>query len=98
MYKKSFKKIDLIKYLSNKSGFSINYSKKLVNDLIQIILLNIKNEDFHLKGIGSFKILHKNARYGRNPKTKQKFLITARKTISFTASKKITDKISNIYE
>ncbi len=98
MHKNSFKKIDLIKHIANKSGFSFNYSKKLVNDLLKIILFNIKVDDFNLKGIGSFKILHKKERYGRNPKTKQKFLITARKTISFTASKKITDKISNIYE
>ena len=42
---------------------------------------------FNLKNIGSFKILAKKERIGRNPKTKEEFIITPRNTVSFTASK-----------
>ena len=36
--KKILKKKDIIKNLSEKTGFSINFSKKLIDDLIEILL------------------------------------------------------------
>ena len=98
MHKENFKKKDLIKHVSLNTGFSFNFSKKLVEDLIEIISENIKKDNFNLKNIGSFKILHKKERLGRNPKTNQKFTITARKSVSFKISKKINNKINKIYE
>ena len=89
MYKKSITKIDLIKNLSNKTGFSFNYSKKLINDLIDILIQNIETGNLILKNVGSFRLISKKERIGRNPKTKEEFLITARKSISFKASKEI---------
>ncbi len=89
MYKKSITKIDLIKNLSNKTGFSLNYSKKLINDLIDILIQNIETGNLILKNVGSFRLISKKERIGRNPKTKEEFLITARKSISFKASKEI---------
>ena len=94
-YKK--RKIDIIKNLNKKTGLSLNLSKKLINDLIDIIIFNIKKGDLNLKNIGSFKIIHKRERVGRNPKTKEEFIITQRNSISFSLSKKISDHI-NIYE
>ena len=94
-YKK--RKIDIIKNLNEKTGLSLNLSKKLINDLIDIIIFNIKKGDLNLKNIGSFKIIHKRERVGRNPKTKEEFIITQRNSISFSLSKKISDHI-NIYE
>ena len=35
---------------------------------------------------------------GRNPKTKQEFIISSRKAISFKPSKKITNKLKKLYE
>jgi len=40
---KNLKKIDLIKELSNQSGFSASFSKKLIDDLIEVISQNIKS-------------------------------------------------------
>ena len=94
-YKK--RKIDIIKNLNEKTGLSLNLSKKLINDLIDIIIFNIKKGDLNLKNIGSFKIIHKRERVGRNPKTKEEFIITQRNSISFSLSEKISDHI-NIYE
>ena len=89
MVRDNLKKIDLVKKLSNKMGLSQNLSKKIVDDLIKIIIENIKLDNFHLKNIGSFKILSKNQRIGRNPITKKKYIISARKSIKFIASKRI---------
>jgi len=92
--KPNLSKIDISKHLSVKKGFSVLTSKKLINDLIKIFCINIKNKNFNLKNIGSFKLIHKKERLGRNPKTKKKFLITARKTISFISSKNLSKKLN----
>ena len=96
MLKKDFKKIDLVKDLSLKTGYSQNYSKKIVDDLVNIFIQNIKSGNLNLKNIGSFKLLNKKERIGRNPKTKEQFIITSRKSLSFTSSKKIIDNLNKI--
>jgi len=82
-------KLVLSKILSNKFGFSELYSKKLINDLIKIISHNIIAGNFNLKNVGTFKIINKKQRIGRNPKTKKEFIITARKSLIFVPSKKL---------
>ena len=87
---KNITKLIIAKNLSLKTGFSISLSRKLIDDLILFITEIIKTEKFNLKNLGTFKIIDKKERRGRNPKTKEQFIITARKTISFTPSKKIS--------
>ena len=96
MSNKSLKKKDLVNNLSLKTGFSLNYSKKIIDDFIKIIIQNIKSGQLILKNFGSFKVIYKNERIGRNPKTKKKFLISSRKTISFIPSKKISDNLNKL--
>ncbi len=91
MSNKNLKKIDLIRELSNRSGFSANFSKKLIDDLIKVISQNIKSGKLNLKNVGSFKTINKKQRLGRNPKTKEEFVISSRKSISFVYSKKNYD-------
>ena len=91
---KNLKKINIIKDLSVKTGYSSNYSKKVINELIDAILQNIKNGHLNLKNIGSFKLIKKNEREGRNPKTKEKFVIHARNSISFSASRNLLNEIN----
>ena len=52
MSQNNLKKIDLIKNLSLKTGLSKNLSKKIVDDLINIIIKNIKSGKLNLKNIG----------------------------------------------
>jgi nucleoid DNA-binding protein len=55
----NYKKKDLIKDLSNKTGFSLNYSTKLISDLIETIVNNIGMQSFKIKNIGTFRIINK---------------------------------------
>ncbi len=89
MLKNKLTKIDLIKILSNQKGFSKNLSKKLIKDLIDIMSQNIKEGNLNLKNFGSFILIHKNERLGRNPKTREKFIISSRNVVKFTPSVKI---------
>jgi len=92
--KKNFNKDNLYKLLSERTGFSELLSKRIINDLIKIIIKEIKKENFSLLNLGKFKIIDKKNRLGRNPKTKQNFIINQRKSISFIASKNFS-KIIN---
>ena len=96
MNKKTFKKIDIIKEISNISGLPVNLIKKIVNDYLIMLTYKIKKDrDFSIKNFGSFKIIDKKERVGRNPKTKEEFIITARKSISFTASKNLLKNVNS---
>ncbi len=98
MTNKKIKKIDIVNFLSKKTGFSQNYSKKIIDDLLLIISLNISKGQLNLKNLGSFKILNKKQRTGRNPKTKKEYIISKRKSVSFIPSKKIADYLNKFYE
>ena len=91
---KSLKKAELINDLSNKTGFSINLSKKIVDDLIDVFSQNIKFGYLSLKNIGVFRLINKKQRIGRNPKTGEEFIIRARKSVSFKPSKKINHTVN----
>ena len=94
--KDNLTKYDIIKELSNKKGYSLIFSKKLINDLIDAMIKCIQKNNLNLKNIGTFKLLKKNKRLGRNPKTGREFVITPRLTIQFTASKNILTHINRL--
>tara|TARA_B100001939_G_C16369670_1_gene375213 strand:- start:157 stop:444 length:288 start_codon:yes stop_codon:yes gene_type:complete len=88
-------KIIFSKNISEKTGFPISFSKKIVDELLIIFTEMIKNNDLVLKNIGTFRLLKKNERIGRNPKTKEEFLISKRKSIKFIVSKNLS-KVLNL--
>jgi integration host factor subunit alpha len=92
--KNNLTKNKIIKNLSIKTGFSEQLSKKIITDLLNILIITIKNNGLKLKNIGSFKLIKKKERVGRNPKTKEEYIISARNSVSFTASKKLLNLLN----
>ena len=90
-------KLDLVNHLNEKLGLNKAESKELVEaffDEIKKSLIN--NEEVKLSGFGNFKILNKRERPGRNPKTGEPAIISARKVVTFKAGQKLRKKMSNI--
>ena len=98
MFKETLKKIDIIKVLKSKTGYSFRYCEKIINDLLEIFTKEIISGNLNLKNVGSFNLVYKKKRIGRNPKTMEEYSISSRKTIIFKPSKKITSKLNNLYE
>ena len=98
MPKNNFKKKDIINIISHKTGFSKNFSSKIIDDLLYYININIGHGNLILKNIGSFKIIQKKERLGRNPKTKKEYKISARKSVKFIPATKISNKLNKFYE
>ena len=94
MSQNNLTKEDICIFLSRKKGYSVVYSKKIINNLIEILIDEIKENPFNLKNIGTFKILNKKERIGRNPRTKEIYKIKARKTIAFKPSTNLSRKIN----
>ena len=89
-------KFDFSKNISNKTGFPISISKKIVDDLLIICAEMIKTNELVFKNIGTFKLSKKNERIGRNPKTKEKYIINSRKTLKFVASRNLNKDLNII--
>jgi len=90
----NYKKIDIAKKISNKTGYSLSFTKKIVSYLTESLIECIKNDNLIIKNIGSFTIIQKKERMGRNPRTNENFIITQRKSISFYPSKNILKKLN----
>ena len=73
-------KQDISKEIHKKLGLSISYTSEIVEDIILILKDLIKLNKINIKNFGTFKILFKKERLGRSPKTKESYVISARKS------------------
>jgi len=89
-------KKDIINSVYMQIGFSKKISENLLEDILNTLIDNlIKNKTVKITNFGTFSIREKKERIGRNPKTKEKKIITGRKVVLFKASKQFK-KILNI--
>ncbi len=91
----NLKKKDISKNIYLKYGISASYAEKILDDTINILILNLKaGKSIKIKNFGSFKILKKKSRIGRNPKTKMTFEIKQRNSISFKTASLLKKKVN----
>tara|TARA_Y100001958_G_C20683116_1_gene196976 strand:- start:81 stop:371 length:291 start_codon:yes stop_codon:yes gene_type:complete len=84
-------KKDISINISKRIGLSYSFSSLILEDFIETLIQEICNNKLILKNIGSFKIIKKRSRIGRNPKTKQEYMINERNTLSFKSSNKLLE-------
>ena len=93
--KQNLGKREIITKITSAIGFSSKNVQKITEDIIEIIISNlVYNKKINLKNLGTFNVVFKNEREGRNPKTKEKFIITSRNTIKFIVSDTFKKKIN----
>ncbi len=85
----NFTKKEISREINSKLGLPISFCNEVVDTLIEILIDNIKSKELNVKNFGTFKVLYKKVRIGRNPKTKEIFKISARKSLSFSTSNKL---------
>ena len=90
-------KKDLVNLIYMQLGFSKQIAENLIDDFLFTISLNIKNEKkLKLSKFGTFSIREKKSRIGRNPKTKERKIISERKVVLFKPSKEFKDFINSV--
>ena len=92
----NFTKKDISKKINIKTGLSNQLNLEIIDDLIFLLKRSIKEKELNVKNFGTFRILMKKERLGRNPKNKKIYKISSRKSLSFTTSKKLNKKIASI--
>ena len=89
-------KKNIINSIYMQIGFSKKISEVLLEDIFELVLKNIiKYKKVKISKFGTFTLRKKNQRIGRNPKTKEIKMISARNVILFRPSKEFKEYINN---
>jgi len=91
-------KSDLVKaiHLNCQACNSIETAKAIIDTAIKQITIALANgNDVTLRGLGVFKAKRKTQRMGRNPKTGEDALISARTVVTFKASTILANKVKD---
>ncbi len=88
-------KMELISAIAEKAELSKKDAEKALTAVVESISEALQTGDkVQLIGFGSFEIKNREARIGRNPKTKEEIRIPASKTPVFKAGKALKDKVA----
>ena len=92
-------KKDLINSIYMQIGFSKKISENLLEDILGYMTSNIINhKKLKLSNFGTFTLRVKKSRIGRNPKTKEKKLISNRNVVLFKSSNELKKYINKVNE
>ena len=95
MLKKNLTKKNLINRIYQNLGFSKNFSSKILDDFFESLVGElIKTNTVKISSFGTFKIMNKSERIGRNPKTKVEAKISSRKVVKFKPSQIVKTKLN----
>ena len=89
-------KSELIQKLCNSYP---NILRKDIEKVLDIIFLEItealrRGESIEIRGFGTYKIIKRKARLGRNPKTSESVQIPAKKVPKFRAGKALKESVN----
>ena len=88
-------KVELIAQIAEKSGLSKKDAEKALAAVIDTITEAVSNGDkVQLVGFGSFEVKQREARVGRNPKTKEALEIPATRVPVFKAGRALKDSVA----
>ncbi len=90
-------KSELIKKLCN---IHPNLLHRDIEKILEIIFIEItealrREENIEIRGFGTYKIINRKARIGRNPKNSKTIQIPAKKTIKWKMSKILFNRLNN---
>ena len=88
-------KAELVAAVAEKTGLSKKDSEKAVNAAFDAISETlVEGGKVQLVGFGSFETKTRNARVGRNPRTKEEIEIPASRVPAFKAGKALKDAVA----
>ena len=88
-------KTELIAEVANKAGLSRKDAEKALGAVVETITeAVVKGDKVQLVGFGSFETKKREARMGRNPKTKETIEIPATRVPVFKAGKALKDAVA----
>ncbi|MDR1081750.1 MAG: HU family DNA-binding protein [Deltaproteobacteria bacterium] len=90
-------KNELISQISNDTGFSRPNVQKILESVINTVVLNLKKElRMPIFGLGVFEVVKRAKRKGRNPRTGESLTVKAHNAVRFKASKHLKEAVNSI--
>lgn len=87
-------KTQLIDVIADKSGLNKSQARLALDSTLAAITESLKEGDaVQLVGFGTFKVTHRKARVGHNPRTKQEIKIAASNVPSFASGKSLKEAV-----
>ena len=88
-------KTELIAAVAEKAGITKKEAERVVNATVDTIVASLaKGDKVQVSGFGIFEVKNREARVGRNPRTKETIEIPATRLPGFKASKTLKDTIA----
>ncbi len=88
-------KTELISGMAKETGLTKADSERALNAFLAVAKATIKKDGrFPLAGFGTFVVVNRKARTGRNPRTGQPIQIKASKAVRFRPGKELIQSIS----
>jgi len=92
-------KSELVDFVVKSSEFKKVEAGRFVDDFFEVLIKQLEGgEAVKVPGFGNFILRDKNARIGRNPKTKEEYPIDARRVVSFRTSNILKSAIKDYYD
>ena len=88
-------KTELVAVVAEKSGITKKDAERVVSATFETITAQLmKGQKVQISGFGIFEVKEREARVGRNPRTKEAIEIPASKAPAFKPSKALKDTVS----
>ena len=96
MVKNNFTRKELSNKIYQNLGFSKNISATIIDNFFETLIQGLLNSNkIKISSFGTFKVINKKKRIGRNPKTKVEAIILPRKVIKFKPSLLVKKKLNS---
>jgi integration host factor subunit alpha len=90
-------KAELANEIVEKLGLTGREAKEIVDTTFEEVTNSLaEGEEVRLSGVGNFTLHEKKERPGRNPKTGEVKMISARRVVTFRPSQKMRDRVKEI--
>tara|TARA_B110000967_G_scaffold208979_1_gene263140 strand:- start:8632 stop:8946 length:315 start_codon:yes stop_codon:yes gene_type:complete len=91
----NLKKESISKNITSSLGLPNLYSIKILNDIIQLLISNLRSgKEMKIKNFGTFLLSNKKKRIGRNPKNNKKYNISERVVAIFKISNNLKARVN----
>ncbi len=89
------KKAELVRKIANDAAITGKAASKALNAFVGAIQASLKKKDAKIRipDLGTFAVVHRNARNGVNPQTRKKIKIAAGNAARFRASKSLKEAV-----
>jgi integration host factor subunit beta len=94
--KEGMTKAELVEKVANTTQLTKKHAELIVNTVFESIVQSLKEgEKIELRGFGSFRIRHRGARIGRNPKTGDRVAVPPKRIPYFKPGKELKELLNS---